>query len=46
MKNEVWCWDIPSIVREDIEDELAQNLVTKVRVALSLALLCTYKLEI
>ncbi|KAH9958530.1 kinase-like domain-containing protein [Lactifluus volemus] len=29
VRNEVWCWDIPKIVRENIDDELAQELVIK-----------------
>ncbi|KAI0255199.1 kinase-like domain-containing protein [Lactifluus subvellereus] len=29
VRNEVWGWDIPTIIREDIKDELAQNLVTR-----------------
>lgn len=27
VRNEVWAWDIPTIVRSEIEDELAQDLV-------------------
>ncbi|KAF8256546.1 kinase-like domain-containing protein [Lactarius quietus] len=29
VRNEVWGWDIPAIVSRDIDDELAQDLVTQ-----------------
>jgi hypothetical protein len=33
VRNEVWCWDIPEIVRKNIDDVLAQDLVIEVGVA-------------
>ena len=34
MRNEVWGWDLSAIVHHDIDDELARDLVTRVRPSL------------
>lgn len=31
MRNEVWGWDLDAIVKREIDDELAQDLVIRVR---------------
>ena len=30
VRNEVWAWDIPAIVRTEVDDELAQDLIIAV----------------